>query len=187
MHTQMSFFSPQPSPQPMGVKGPHVPIVISSPPGHMPGQELRVEASSTGTKVEAAAGAWRAASSFSHPLSAGGLTVATAVSPWYADLSLLFPVLGASVGLVVLGAWCAATGDGPDRRHRMKGRQLVPQVEDDDEDLLMTKKSTKATKKSTKRGTTTKEKSEVSATKAEKKKGKATNSKTFMGFPVERA
>ena len=137
-----------------------------------------MDASASITKAEAAAVAWRAASTLGQPSSADGMSafgISASKGAWYSDLTVLFPLGGASVGLVVLGAWCAASGDGPRRRNRMKkGRTLVSQVDEDD--LLEMKKLTKEKKSSTakKKGTT-------------KKKKERARSSSFMGFPRETA
>ena len=161
---------PDPSPPPPEPPDPSPPRPW--PPGHASGMELRVDASTAVTKAEAAAAAWRAASTLGQPLSANGKSAGQGA--WYSDLTLLFPLGGASVGLVVLGAWCAASGDGP--RRRKKGRTLVSQVDEDD--LLQAKKLTK-TKKAT-------AKKKNSTPKSGKMKEKARTS-SFMGFPLETA
>ena len=113
------------------------------------------------------------------------IDAASAASPpWYYDPVYLFPILGISAGLIVLGAWCAAGGDGARRRRRSrKGRQLLPQddedeEEDEDEDLeeYRAKKGKKGKAKKEK-------KSKKSGGK--NKKSAATATETFMGFKIQ--
>ena len=72
----------------------------------------------------------------------GALGGVAAVAPWYYDPAVLFPVLGAAAGMIVLGAWCVASNGSSSmarrrRKARAGGRELLPQDDDSDDDIIL--------------------------------------------------